>query len=310
MMTTISIDLGGSRVKMAAIGNGKILEKATVPSHSDVGLVRLLPQLEPIVSAWKTKYGATGVGVAFPSLVDPERKEVISASGKFNDYKQVNFQNWAREKFRLPMVLENDANAAAIGEHAFGAAKGCDNFVLMILGTGIGAAAMMNGRLIRGKHFQAGVLMGHIPLRPHGRTCAACGVGEGCAEAQASTWALAHIVRESEIDSPLKREPIVNFEVLQRYYEQGDALANAVFEECCLYWSNLLISMICAYDPEQIVVSGGVLKWGDELTEKLKTEVYRRAWTPWGKPKFSVANDPEASVLLGLHALLRETGEI
>ena len=302
-MTTISIDLGGSRVKMAAIGNGRILEKATVPSHSDVGLVRLLPQLEPIISAWKTKYGASGIGIAFPSLVNPERKEVICASGKFNDYKQVNFQNWAREKFGLPMVLENDANAAAIGEHAFGAAKGCDNFVLMILGTGIGAAAMMNGRLIRGKHFQAGVLMGHIPLKVHGRKCAACGSGEGCAEAQASTWALSRMIRDSNIESSLKQEEIVNFEVLQRYYEQGDRLAHAVFEECCEYWSNLLIAMTCAYDPERIVVSGGVLKWGDELTEKLKSMVYRRAWTPWGKPKFSVAKDPEASVLLGLYAL-------
>lgn len=302
-MTTISIDLGGSRVKMGVIADGKILEKSTMPSHSDQGLANLLPQLEPIVADWKVRYGATGIGIAFPSLVEFNQKKIICGSGKFDDYRQVDFRQWAKKKFGLPMILENDANAAAIGEHAFGAAKGCDDFVLMILGTGIGAAAMMGGHLIRGKHYQAGVLMGHIPLKAHGRKCVACGVGEGCAEAQASTWALSYMVRESKMDSLLKKESVVNFEVLQRYCDQGDPLACSIFEDCCEYWANLLIAMVCAYDPEMIVISGGVLKWGEELTGKLRSEVLRRVWTPWGTPEFSVANDPEASVLLGLHTL-------
>lgn len=305
-MTTVSIDLGGSRVKMGVVTDEKTVEKQTIPSHSDEGLVCLLPQLEPVISEWRRRYPVGGIGIAFPSLVDPDRKQILCASGKFVDYRQIDFPRWANVKFGLPMVLENDANAAAIGEHAFGAAKDCDDFVLMILGTGIGASAMMGGRLIRGKHHQAGVLMGHIPLKKQGRKCLSCGIGEGCAEAQASTWALAHMVRESDVQSPLKEEPTVHFELLQRYYEQGDPLARSLFAECCEYWSNLLLAMVCAYDPELIVVSGGVLKWGDELMEKLRTEVLRRAWTPWGKLRFAAATDPESSVLLGLHQLCKE----
>ena len=302
-MTTISVDFGGSRVKMGIVENGKVVERQTVASRSGEGLALLLPQLEPIILDWRRRFHAEGLGVAFPSLVDSERNEIIGTCGKYDDCRQIDLQGWAREKFGVPLILENDANAAAIGEHTFGAAKGCDDFVLIILGTGIGAAAMMNGRLIRGKHCQAGVLMGHIPLKAHGRKCTACGVGEGCAEAQASTWALSRIVRESEAESPLKKEPVVNFEVLKRCYEQGDPLARSIFSECCEYWSNLLIAMICAYDPELIVLSGGVLNWGEELTERLRSEVLRRAWTPWGKLRFSVAGDPEASVLLGMHEL-------
>ena len=306
-MRTISIDFGGSRVKMGVVEDGRIIEKAVFRSHSEDGLSRLLPQLEPTVSAWCAYYHAEKLGIAFPSIVDAAEKRILCASGKFNDGQNTDLQRWARGKFGLPMILDNDANAAAIGEHAYGAAKDCDDFVLMILGTGIGTAAMMNGRLIRGKHFQAGVLMGHIPLKVHGRRCAACGAGEGCAEAQASTWALSHIVRESEIDSPLKSEPKINFEVLQHWYERGDRLAQSVFEECCAYWSNLLIAMICAYDPELIVLSGGVMNWGNELIRKLENEVSRRVWTPWGKPAIAAAKDPESSVLLGLHALCSDT---
>ena len=302
-MTTISVDLGGSRVKAGVIENGKVLEKTALPSHAEKGLARLLPLLEPILSDWRRRYPIEGLGLAFPSLVDIKRGEIVGACGKFDDWQNVDLHGWAREKFGLPLILENDANAAAIGEHAYGAAKGCGDFVLMILGTGIGAAAMMDGRLIRGKHFQAGVLMGHIPLKAHGRKCIACGVGEGCAEAQASTWALSQIVRGSDVDSMLKTEPTVNFEVLKRYCDQGDPLARSIFEECCEYWANLLIAMVCAYDPELIVLSGGVLNWGEELTEKLRAEVLRRAFTPWGKLRFSIASDPEASVLLGLHEL-------
>lgn len=309
-MTTISVDLGGSRVKMGVVESGKILEKQILPSHADKGLAHLLPLLEPLLSDWRRRYPVDGLGFAFPSLVDIKRSEIVGTCGKFDDWQKVDLHLWAREKFGVPLILENDANAAAIGEHACGAACGCDDFVLMILGTGIGAAAMMDGRLIRGKHFQAGVLMGHIPLKTGGRKCTACGFGEGCAEAQASTWALPGIVRESSVDSMLKNEKTVNFEVLKRYYDKGDPLARAVFAECCEYWANLLIAMVCAYDPELIVLSGGVLNWGEELTEKLHSEVLRRAFTPWGKLRFSKASDPEASVLLGLYELVRQNVSI
>ena len=206
------------------------------------------------------------------------------------------------------MVLENDANAAALGELGYGAARDTENFVLMILGTGIGTAAVMDGRLLRGKHYQAGVLFGHIPLQRNGRPCEGC-PGVGCAEAQASTWALKHMVAEAALESPLKREPTMNFEVLQRHYRAGDRLAKEIFEECCEYWSSCLIALIHAYDPEVAVLSGGVLNWGPELTERIIQTVEQRVWTPWGKLRFRTAEAPDRSVLLGLHYLNEKQAE-
>ena len=304
-MNTISIDLGGSRVKMGVVSNGKIVTSAMLESHSQAGLKPLLPKLEEVCKSWMGEYAVEAVGFAFPSLVDAKKKKILGHNGKFPDYAEVDLERWAKEKLGLSMAIENDANAAALGEGSYGSAAGCENFVLMILGTGIGTAAVMDGKLIRGKHSQAGVLLGHTPLKVNGRPCAGC-PGIGCAEAQASTWALKHMVEESSLESPLKNEKQINFQVLQRYWEQNDPLAIELFEECCAYWANCLITLVYAYDPELIVLSGGVLGWGSALTERVTAIVKERAWTPWGKLNFKLAENPEASVLLGLHALCED----
>ena len=304
-MNTISIDLGGSRVKMGVVSDGKVIDSAILESHSQAGLKPLLPKLEEVCKGWIKEHSIEGIGFAFPSLVDAKNKKILGHNGKYPDYAEVDLECWAKEKLGLPMVIENDANAAALGEGKYGSAAGCENFVLMILGTGIGTAAVMDGKLIRGKHSQAGVLLGHTPLKVNGRPCAGC-PGVGCAEAQASTWALKHMVEESPKQSPLKNEKQINFQVLQRYWEQGDPLAVELFEECCAYWANCLIALVYAYDPELIVLSGGVLGWGSTLTERVTGIVKERAWTPWGKLNFKLAENPEASVLLGLHALCED----
>ncbi|MGN0479031.1 MAG: ROK family protein, partial [Hominenteromicrobium sp.] len=245
---------------------------------------------------------AEAVGIAFPSLVDVRRKQILGHNNKFADYARIDLKQWVWDRFRLPMVIENDANAAALGEGRYGSAADSGDFVLMILGTGIGTAAVMNGQLVRGRHYQAGNLFGHIPLKADGRKCVGC-PGVGCAEAQASSWALPYMVRESGLDSPLKSEENVDFRVLQQYYDRGDPLAVSIFDECCTYWANCLITLIHAYDPEVAVLSGGVLNWGPALTERIVHIVEERAWTPWGRIAFRRAKNPEHSVLLGLHAL-------
>lgn len=303
-MNTISIDLGGSRVKLGVVSEGKVIRSDIIEFNSKLGLASVLPRIENVCLKWLHDISADAVGIAFPSFVDVKKKKILGHNGKFSDYAQINLEGWARERLNLPMILENDANAAALGEGYFGCASGIDHFILMILGTGIGTAAVMNRQLIRGKHYQAGDLMGHIPLKVHGRKCEAC-PGTGCAEAQASTWALPYIVRESNIESPLKKETVIDFRTLKKYYDAGDALAIAVYEECCEYWTNCLLAMIYAYDPEVVVLSGGVMNWGKELMTKLEQNVRMRNALPWKDLQFRMAENPEQSVLLGLHALCR-----
>ncbi|MCD7722453.1 MAG: ROK family protein [Clostridiales bacterium] len=299
-MNTIAIDLGGTRVKMGVVSKGQVLKTTVVDANAQDGLKSLIPKLEEICFAWIKQYDSEAVGIAFPSLVDVKQKKILGEKAKYPDFKEVDLKDWAEKTFHLPMVLDNDANLAALGENAYGCAADTDNFILLTLGTGIGTAAVMNGQLIRGKHFQAGNLFGHVPLKIDGRKCIGCS-GIGCAEAQASTWALPLMIRESKIQSPLKSEPTVDFKVLQKYYDKGDKLAVSVFEECCAYWGNCVIAMIYAYDPDVVIFSGGVIKWGDELIDKLTKTVKEHAWTSWGELEFRTVKNPEHSVLLGLN---------
>ena len=98
----------------------------------------------------------------------------------------------------------------------------------------------------------------------------------------------------------------MDFKCLKQYYDRRGPFAIANFEESCAYWANCLIAMVYAYDPEVVVLSGGVIQWGAELTDRLEQVVKQRAWTPWGNLQFRLAHDPEQSVLLGLHALCVE----
>ena len=131
------------------------------------------------------------VGIAYPGLVDPVKQLVISASGKYTDATKFDFSAWSRGRFGCGCILENDANAALMGEIGYGCAAGETDAVLMILGTGVGTAAVMNGELVRGKHFQAGCLGGHFPVGGEEWRCS-CG-GYGCVEANGSSWALKNI---------------------------------------------------------------------------------------------------------------------
>ncbi|RKJ38756.1 ROK family protein [Acutalibacter sp. 1XD8-33] len=299
-MKTIAVDLGGSSVKLGVVADGVLIDSAKINCRRGQEFQAVAPEIEVVCKKWQRSYGIDGLGIAFPSLVDPVEKRVLGHNNKFPDGVDFPFADWAKERLGLPAVLENDANAAALGEWGYGAAQGTGDFALMILGTGIGIAAVMEGRLVRGRHYQAGNMFGHIPLKRGGRPCRAC-PGTGCAEAQASTWALKDMAADSSIDSPLKQEPDLNFKLLRQYYDKGDALARELFQECCGYWANCLIGLAYAYDPEVLVLSGGVLNWGPELPECLFQEVDRRVWTPWGKIQYRLAKNPEHSVLLGLH---------
>ena len=298
-MTTVSVDLGGTNIKAALISDGAIVDSVSIPSRRGDGIAPVLSLIEPAVEQWRKRENVDAIGVAFPGLVDPVRKRVVSREGKYEDAWR--FDGWARDRFGVPLVLENDALAAAVGEHASGAAKGVDDFVLLILGTGIGAAAFMDGKPVRGRHFQAGITMGHTP-RGGDRPCACCG-GAGCSESRASTWALADMIAKSPIDSPLKNERDPDFKLLKEYCEKKDALAVSLFDECVSVWADVILTLVYAYDPELVVLSGGVLKWGSALSDRIENEVLERAWTSWGKLRFATASDPDASVLLGLYDL-------
>lgn len=310
----VTIDFGGTNIKIGLAEDGQVKAKTSIPAYSENGLLSRLPAVVHAVNELLDEAGAAlsecrGVGLALPGIVDADNRLLLSVPEKYTDAVGFDFAEWVRETFSLPFVMENDARAALIGEAAYGAARGARDAVMVIFGTGIGTAAIMNGIVIRGKHYQAGILGGHLATDIHGEACT-CG-NKGCMEAQASHWALpiraARFPGFAESSSARRTEPLGYLDVIQAA-DRGEAWARQLAESLIEHWSAGIVNLIHAYDPEVVVLSGGLMKSADSVLPRITERVAASAWTPWGTPRFVVADDPEASVLLGLSHLIGENG--
>lgn len=302
-MNTLAIDLGGTTIKLAVVRDGVIAARSAIPAHSDVGLEAGLVSIKNEADKLVAGYEIAGAGVAFPGIVDTTEKRVLAANGKYSDAVGLNPAGWIQSAFGYQTVLENDANAALMGEISYGIASGCKNAVLIILGTGVGTAAVMDGQLIHGRHYQAGCLGGHFNIPFNQRRCG-CG-NYGCVEANASSWSLQKLAREDHdyCGSGLSTEKVINFRTLEKWCLHNDRLANRLKDSVVEYWSSCVANMILAYDPETVILSGGIIKFKG-LFEEIRDRTIQRTWTPWGTPDFAISAFPENSVLVGLHHII------
>jgi glucokinase len=176
---------------------------------------------------------------------------------------------------------------------------------MVTLGTGIGGAAMIGGHLLRGRHFQAGCLGGHLPVRLGGRPCT-CGA-LGCAESEASGWALPIIVKDwPGIAASTLNSGEVDFERLFEQATSGDTVALKVREHCLRVWSANAVALIHAYDPEILVYGGGVMRSASSILPSIQEYVARYAWTPWGKVQVKCAELGNNAGIMGAVPLFKE----
>lgn len=310
-MTTLVCDLGGTRLKIGIVRDGRVLAQTVAPAHSQLGLA---PQLPVLAAAWRRLLEAhdlaladcAGIAVAFPSLVDNATGRVLAEYGKFADAPALDLRAWARAEFGLPLAVENDARMALIGEWRAGAGRDCDNLVLMTLGTGLGVGAVIEGRVLRGKHGQAGVLGGHLTVRYGGRPCN-CG-NLGCAEAEASTAFLRQIAESSPVwsQSALRRVPDLDYAAVFRHATAGDACALALRDHSLGIWSALAVNLIHAYDPERVILGGGIMASADVILPAVADYVNLHAHTPWGKVRVVASALGDHAALLAGEWLLQE----
>jgi glucokinase len=171
------------------------------------------------------------------------------------------------------------------------------------LGTGIGGVAMMNGQILRGKHGQAGVLGGHMPVKFNGRSCN-CGA-IGCAESEASGWALPLICRDwpGYADSLLVHLES-NFKNLMTCAAAGDTVARAIQDHCLQVWGAAAIAAVHAFDPEVLLYGGGVMQSGEVILPYLQDYVRQHAWTPWGTVRVRAAQLGSEAALFGAIPLI------
>lgn len=273
-----AVDLGGTYLRIALVdGSGKIhdqLKQRTPRGDSPDVIVDALANAADKWSSDGRRIAA--VSIMVPGTVDTENAVVVQAP---NLPSLTNFPLKAvlEKRFGWPVLLENDANAAAVGEMWLGAARGCRDVVSVTLGTGVGGGVILDGELWRGAHGSAGEI-GHATVDPFSGLKCKCG-NVGCLELFASATAIVRMTRENLAQFP---QSVLNREELtaERVYDagrEGDELALSVFKRFGTYLGIGLANLINILDPEIIVIAGGAVNGWDLFACDMKREVNERA---------------------------------
>ncbi len=310
-MKALAVDLGGSHVTCGLIEDRTLLAWETRDTNCQNGLASVLPTMEESLRKLTQReslpmHDFAGLALGFAGLVDSRTGRITDTNGKYEDGPEIDFDGWSKKALGIPARIENDARMALLGESFAGAARGFTDVVMMTLGTGIGGVAMIEGKLLRGKHAQAGCLGGHFPVLFTGRVCT-CGA-IGCAEAEASGWSLPLVVKgwPGVARSALAKYSHVGFKELFEESARGDSIAAAIRDRCLNIWAADAVALVHAYDPEIIVMGGGVMKSADVIIPYIEQYVHKHAWTPWGKVKVRAAALDNNAALLGAVPLLSE----
>ena len=287
-MFYIGIDLGGTIIKIGLVTDGRVVGTSRIEADSVNGL---LPRLEPMAEMINGLLEANGikpselggVAVAFPGIVKVSESRVKATNAKYDDAPKVNMQEWARKNWDIPLVMDNDARMATVGEWQYGAGRGKNNMVMMTIGTGIGTGVVIDGRLLYGSNFCAGSLGGHMIVDYEGRKCT-CG-NKGCVEAHGSYYFLPDIINDNKkVCNTFKRKAQeYTFKYLFEMMRSGDRDATIVLIECMDVWSAAIVNYVHAYDPELVVMGGGVMKSADIILPYVHEKVNSLAWRPCEK---------------------------
>jgi glucokinase len=302
-MRAFAIDLGGTHANCGIVEDQRILAEQSIPTVGANSLRQTLPILSRTLRqlALQTQLPLEtfkGLAFGFCGLVDGPAARVTSTNSKYEDATKTDLVRWTKEEFGLPLFLENDARMALLGEWYAGAGVGYTDIVMVTLGTGIGGATMMGGRLLVGKHFQAGCIGGHIAASFDGHPCS-CGA-IGCAEAEASGWALPRICREwPGFEKSTLHDQKLNFENVFAASDEGDLVATEICKHCLNVWAANAVSLIHAYDPELLLFGGGIMARGNSIIEHIQKYVAKYAWTPWGTVQVRAATLGNDAALLG-----------
>jgi glucokinase len=311
-MYRIGIDLGGTVIKIGLVKDGSVIAFTTIPASSKNGLVNSLPNVKKAIEQLLNDQelnntDVKGIGLAFPGLVDPIKKKVLSTNHKYDDAPELDLQAWFQSVWPVPFCLDNDARLATLGEWQYGAAKGHNNLVMVTIGTGIGTGVVIEGKLLYGVHFQAGSLGGHFTIDYKGRRCS-CG-NTGCVEAMASSAFLPVIIQDHPLVSSGFKSIAATMDFRKLFLLSAEDNADAILvrDQCLDIWSAALVTYIHAYDPSIIVLAGGILNSSAIILPHLKRKVKELAWCPHHEVELMAAQTGDHAALLGIEYLLSKT---
>lgn len=275
----VGVDLGGTNVRTALLNiDGEVLEKRKEASRASEGHIRVLQRLAENIqrireSAAGKEGEIIGVGVGAPGVIDMQ-KGVVVKSPNFPDWNELPLKEELEKAVRVPVFLENDANAAALGEQWRGAGRGVRSMILMTLGTGVGGGILLDGAIWRGADGMAGEV-GHITLFPEGRPCG-CG-NRGCLEMYASARGVVQNYYEGKGVRLAGSGELTAVMVFQAARE-GNAAAIGAMQRMGRDLGIGIASMVNIFNPEMIVIGGGVGEGWDLFIDATRREVSSRAF--------------------------------
>jgi glucokinase len=281
MIGSIGVDIGGTKIALGAVGpEGTVRARTALATEAGLGFDRAVSRISEAVASlvaqagWSAG-GFAGIGIGCAGPVDPLRG-LINNPFTLEGWQGCDIVSPLRERFRVPVFLENDADAAAIGECWAGAGRGCDPVVTLTFGTGVGGAAIVGGRILRGARGQHPE-MGHIPISADGPACY-CGI-RGCLESLASGTAIAAAGAAHGMPDAARV-----FEAADR----GEAAASGIVGRALDAAATAAWTLFHTFLPQRLILGGGLM---DRHFERFSVSIRSRmeAATQFPQDDFTVA---------------------
>ena len=265
----IGVDIGGTNIRIGLMDAKANLKKVVnIPTQKEKGvkdvLRRLFLSLDVIIKNNKVKI--KGIGIGCPGPLD-DKKGIIISPPNLVDWHGLKLKKIVEAKYKCKVAIENDANCAAMGEFIQGAGKPYNDTVLLTLGTGVGSGVIIDKKLLRGRGFAAE--LGHVSLNPKGPKCG-CGK-KGCLEAYSSATAMVKNAKKT----------IKNKEITAKYLfseaKKGNKKAKLIVDEAIFYLTVAIGNCANAFNPDAIILSGGIVKSGSYLFTNIKKQLKEQA---------------------------------
>jgi glucokinase len=300
---TIGVDLGGTKMLVGVVDSNQGIHYESRESSTGFSEKEMVEELaRELREAREARPGVVAAGLGIPATIDRERGVAINAVNL--EITDVPVRDIMRERVGIPVFVDNDANCAALAEYLYGAGKGARDVVMLTLGTGIGGGLVLGGEVYRGSS-GAGAELGHMVIDENGPRCQGTCPNHGCLETFASGTALARegtaaAGREpgSALGMALAKGEGVSGRTVTEAAIAGDAVAREVMAAAGRHLGVGLASFANIFDPDVIIIGGGVSAAGDLLLDPAREELQARALPPMNKAPVKLAElGPDAGMI-------------
>jgi len=287
--TIMGVDIGGTKVAFALVSSGRLVTPIYTVTTPKGG--KILNVVGKFYEKFSKKYLISGIGISTAGMVSDDGR-IVGSTGNIPGWQGTKVKETLQKKYRLPVVVENDANAAAYAEYQIGSARGANPLLMITLGTGVGGGIVINGKLVRGSHFAGGEI-GHIKLSYTKQRLCTCGRYD-CLEAYASGNGLLALIKHYFPDK-YKKITIRDLFRLAKLTNSRDRgilslLAIRAVEDWHFYIAEGICNLFQVFDPEKIILSGG-------LSEQVDLKYLKKQVAKQVLPALENKVDIEKSVL-------------